>query len=209
MKTEIVDGFTCRVGTTDKIAVAETRRIFRKPGGPREGDVVLDLGAHIGSFSRRALDVGATTVVAVEAEESNCDMFWINVPDSRALLIQGAVTGTTGEAELYLGSTYGHTLTKPIRHRETVTVPTFALTDILDEVNLDFTFVKIDIEGSEYDLGLPEVLPDSVDRLFIEFHQTFGNRPRSHALRQRIVDFGFSPVWESASRSNMEGVFAR
>lgn len=202
-----IDGFWCRPGTTDRYAVAETRRIFRKEGAPQSGDVCLDLGAHIGSFSGRAVSAGAT-VVAVEPEPTNCAMFRINVPDTP--LIEAAVGPYSDEyVDLYLSSTYGHTTTKTNRSRPSIQVPTVSFEELCYAHQP--TFIKIDVEGAEYELGLPRSIPASCDRVFIEFHLTFGNRPLGKALHAAFIDEGWHPLWENGSpdRANMEGVFAR
>ena len=212
----LVDGFHCRFNSTDRYAVAETRRIFRRAGAPREGDVCLDLGAHIGSFTRRALDVGVDSVIAVEPESTNCDLWHLNMSghsgEDRATLIQAAVDGEGGgEIPLFLSSTYGHTTVQTNRSkgRDHVNVPTVAFSDLVNEHAP--TFIKMDVEGAEYSLGLPHGIPPTCDRIFIEFHLTFGNRERGIALRQAFLDSGWSPVWElgSSTKANMEGVYAR
>lgn len=206
---DLVDGYWCRPDTTDKYAIAETRRIFKRPGAPEVGDVCLDLGAHIGSFTGRALSVGATEVVAVEPEPSNCGMFRRNIADYRVTLVEAAVAHEVGETTLFLSSTYGHTTVDTHRNREHVIVPTVAFTELCHDLRP--TFIKMDVEGSEYGLDLPVSIPSSCDRVFIEFHLTFGNRESGKALRQAFLDHGWHPLWESGSgdRANMEGVFAR
>lgn len=206
---DVVDGFFCRPGTADRIAVEDTRRVFRRPGAPELGDVVLDLGAHIGSFTGRALSAGATAVLAVEPDEDNCLMFRTNVSDPRARIIHAAVAPTPGTVDLFLGKTHGHS-TQPHVGGGRPTVSVRAVT--LEELCADLrpTFVKIDIEGAEYDLDLPASIPATTDRVFLEFHLTFGQRPKAVALRQRMADAGWSPLWETNwNRGYVEGVFAR
>lgn len=45
------------------------------------GHAVLDIGAHIGAFSRYAVRRGACAVVAYEPEPSNADLFRHNLRD--------------------------------------------------------------------------------------------------------------------------------
>lgn len=203
-----VDGFWCRVGTADRIAVQDTARLARKPGFPGDGDVVLDLGAHIGSFTKRALTAGATYVLAVEPDPANIEMFKINIAfEPRVGLMHAAVGSHSGSTALYLGKTHGHTTT-PRPGRPKIAVPSVTLANLF--LLEPFTYVKIDVEGAEYDLDLPHSLPSSVDRVFMEFHLTFGNRPKGEALRAEFARAGWAPVWETNWRSAyVEGVFSR
>lgn len=203
------DGFLCRPGSADRIAVEDTRRVFRRPGAPELGDVVLDLGSHIGSFTKRALDAGATAVRAVEPDPGNNEMFRLNVHDPRAELIEAAVAPKHGTATLYLGRTHGHSTQSAVGlGRPTIKVPAFTLEELCATLNP--TYVKIDVEGAEYDIGLPESLPSSVDRVFLEFHLTYGQRPKAEALRKQMADAGWSPLWETNwKRGYVEGVFTR
>lgn len=212
------EGFWYRVGTQDTLSIADTRKLFRHPCAPEPLDVVLDLGAHIGTFTRRALDRGAEFVRAVEPEPANCDLFLKNVTYTadRWDLWQGAAAKTdTGRVDLYLNHNKGtdsHTI-QPIRGREVISVPAWTL----QQLCLDFepTFVKIDIEGGEFSLDIVDSFPASADRLFIEFHffRKKGDRERSATLREQIIhELGFEPVWESRWTPNAwwaEAMFRR
>lgn len=206
---DVVDGFLCRPGTSDRIAVEDTRRIFRKPGAPELGDVVLDLGAHIGSFAGRALNAGAVHVTAVEPEPSNVELLRLNVVDPRLRSVHAAIAPKTGTTTLYTGRTHGHTIV-PRKGRPQVTVPTYTLEDLINGLDLEPTFIKIDIEGGEYGIGLPWNIPRTTDRVFMEFHLTFGQEPQARELRAEFDKAGWSPVWETPWRGGyVEGVYSR
>jgi FkbM family methyltransferase len=204
-------GYKVRPDSADHIAVDDTARVFRKPGAPSLGDSVLDLGAHIGSFTRRCLEAGATKVVAVEPEPGNADMFLVNVPhDTRVSFVRAAVVGPDAPqtASLYVSKTHAHSLERR-PGKSTIEVPTVTLARLFLEA--DFTYVKIDIEGGEYSLDLPDALPDSVDHLFLEFHLTYGRRHDAEVLRSRLDRQGWRALWETSwnGRTYVEGVFAR
>jgi predicted RNA methylase len=86
------DGIWYRDCRGDRLAVRDTAAMFRK-GAVVPGDVCLDLGAHIGAFTVRALAAGAVRVVAVEPMPGNLELFALNVgEDPQVVLLPGAVT---------------------------------------------------------------------------------------------------------------------
>lgn len=192
------DGFWYRPETSDLGAITDTRRIFRRDGAPELLDVVLDLGAHIGTFTGRALNAGAARVRAVEPAPENIKIFKLNVNDPRVELIEAAAcVSETGEETFYLNMAKGsdsHSLTQ-MRGRAPIKVSAVSLAELC----IDFapTYVKIDIEGGEYLLDIVESFPDSADRFFIEFHfQKKGHQEQALQLKKQIMgDLGFSLVW--------------
>ena len=50
----------------------------------RKGDIVVDCGANVGVFTRRALDAGAKLVVAIEPAPDNLECLRRNVADGLA-----------------------------------------------------------------------------------------------------------------------------
>lgn len=137
----------------------------------QDGDVLLDLGAHIGTTSRLALDRGAALVVAVEADPANVTMLRMNLRD-RAVIIPAAVGGTAGRTTFYtradrpyLGSIY------PDSGRRAVKVPRVSFADLLAQYRP--TIVKCDIEFGEYELPELRALPDHVRVLAMEVHIRF------------------------------------
>jgi hypothetical protein len=73
-------------------------------------------------------------------------------------------------------------------------VKTISLEDLCD--GFAPTYVKIDIEGGEYQLDLVESFPDSADRLFIEFHfRRKGDREKALEIKRRLMEeLGFTLV---------------
>lgn len=193
------DGFWIRPDTSDTVSVADTRKMFKKEASVELGDVVLDLGAHIGTFTGRALAAGATRVRAVEPVPDNIALFKMNIDDPRAELWEGAACSSGQDEIIYLNQEKGtdsHSLIVK-RGRAPLTVKTFSLEDMCQ--GLDPTFIKIDIEGGEYMLDILESFPSSADRLFLEYH--FKNktcRPQAEALKKDILaELGFEVVWGS------------
>lgn len=197
------DGFWHRPGTSDLVSISDTRKMFKKEASVELGDVVLDLGAHIGTFTARALAAGAARVRAVEPAPDNTALFRRNVTDPRAELWEGVASlSETGLETIYLvdldknKGTDSHSMIVK-RGRLPLVVQAWSLAELC--AGLDPTFVKVDIEGGEYLLDLVESFPASADRLFIEYHfKNKSNRPQAETLRARLeTELGFRRVWGS------------
>jgi hypothetical protein len=146
---------------------------------------------------------------------SNLEMFGLNVgPDSRVELLAGAVTtGLIGRERLYLAKeieTDSHTMLA-VRGRSYIDVETYNFAELCERVYP--MFVKIDVEGAEYDMEIPASLTPSVQRLFIEWHfKRSGHQQRARALRDELLSQGFSVSWESRWADNVwwvEGMYTR
>ena len=158
-----------RPGTTDRDTTFEVKEYDALGIGP--GDEVLDIGANIGAFSRRALEQGARFVTAVEPHPENYKALKENLTGFPARAVQAAVVGhnVPGGVELFVGGTETTHSTVAYRGRErTITVPAIRFCDLLADV--EPTVVKIDIEGAEYDLDYTD-LPN-VRAIAVEFHMS-------------------------------------
>jgi FkbM family methyltransferase len=121
------------------------------------GDVWLDLGANIGTFTLGVVGFGGT-VVAVECEESNLGLLAENVAlngfEDSVTVVPKAVSMEEGEVELFVctarRNTYRHSL-KMVKNREPVPVQSTTLATLLtDHPNINA--IKLDIEGAEMEI---------------------------------------------------------
>jgi FkbM family methyltransferase len=125
----------------------------------REGDTVLDLGAHIGIFTLAAARrVGqAGKVVAFEASPVNVPILQKNIAvngfEKVATVVAGAVSDASGKSTLYLFDRYGsgqHSLYEKSA-AAAVEVETYSLDDYVARHPVSkIDVMKIDIEGSEW-----------------------------------------------------------
>jgi FkbM family methyltransferase len=148
----------------------------------RPGDVVFDLGAHQGFLAMLAARlVGAAgRVYAFEASPSNCSKMKRNIELNgvrNCTAIHAAVSDHDGTRELshsihdnantYLASS-PYFVNQP-----SVTVPAVSLDDYVRQQELQLPdFVKIDVEGAEYDAlkGAECVLARKRPLLYLETH---------------------------------------
>jgi FkbM family methyltransferase len=203
-----------RPDTHDLKSALEVRSIVRLLD-PHPGDVVLDVGGHIGALSRLCLKAGAR-VIAVEPEPGNLAVLRLNVgrltkemvgpPGGipSAEVVQGALTDdpallANGSVPLYLrGKTHTglHTLVPTPRPNGTVIVPVFSFTAALWHYLP--TILKVDIEGGEWSCQW-ENLPTCVRALHLEMHmippQAHG-RERAPVVHRILLNQGFECIKE-------------
>ena len=126
----------------------------RPPVAVRQGDVVIDGGAHIGTFSRFAFNHGARKVIAFEPDPSNAECLKRNfeeeLGDARMVLVQKALWDRSGVLNLMHGTHSGATKVSEATGLGEGLVPATTIDDALAELKLDrVDFIKLDIEGAE------------------------------------------------------------
>jgi FkbM family methyltransferase len=123
----------------------------------RPGDVVLDCGANVGAYTRRALDAGATLVVAIEPLPENLTClrrnFATEIAAGRVILVPKGVWNHEEFLEIHVnsGSTAAASVVMGRGEREmTVKVPLTTIDQLVQDLKLEqVDFIKMDIEGAE------------------------------------------------------------
>jgi FkbM family methyltransferase len=117
----------------------------------RAGDVVVDLGAHLGSFALPAAAVGCK-VLAVEAAPHAAALLQASATRNgfrNLKVIQAAAADAPGSLEFCPRGPHGHVAT-PLVPLPTIAVPAVTVDEVLLELGWGpVAFVKMDIEGSE------------------------------------------------------------
>lgn len=112
---------------------------------------VLDLGAHVGTFSLLASQLGYQ-VAAVEASPRNAAILQASVQHNhfdRLQLLTVAVSDRDQTLEFIQAGPYGLVAT-PILNAPTITVPAMSVDHILAQLDWPTVdFIKMDVEGSE------------------------------------------------------------
>ena len=119
----------------------------------RTGDVVLDIGGHLGTFTRAALDQGARMVIAFEPEPVNAACFKrtfaAEMKLGRVVLIEAAAMERPGKLRFELQASDNSGMGKITAQGE-VEVEAVTIDDTVERLALDSVdFIKMDIEGSE------------------------------------------------------------
>ncbi len=124
-----------------------------------EDSIVVDVGAHIGSFSLMAARI-AYRVLAFEPEPNNYQMLRKNMELNHARnmsIFEMAVSGVSGYQDIYTfpgGSSADYSLIKRgAASIKTGSVPTISVEEIIKREGLPrIDFLKLDCEGSEHDI---------------------------------------------------------
>lgn len=133
------------------------------------GDVVIDLGAHVASFSMLASTIPSLRIIAVEPLPQNCTLIkkTINENNAKVSLYERIIWSDTGEimpifhgdssfdgrAHEFVGQMNLQNNPVFIEDRKGVNVKTISLEEIFKREKIkECAFLKIDIEGAEFEV---------------------------------------------------------
>jgi FkbM family methyltransferase len=173
--------------------------IYEQESKIKPGDIVLDVGAHIGCFTLKAAkEVGPEgKVVSFEPSSENFRLLSMNVSSndySNAKLFNVAVGSEPGTAKLHLGNRRGTNSLLSDASAEQVgveEVPIRTLDSVADELKLNkVNFMKIDVEGFELEVlkGAQNILSSSHPSIAMETHD-FG--PSEEEIASFLSTFGY------------------
>ena len=193
--------FYCRINKDDfKIMTIHEDDIIKR-FTPKEGDIVVDIGAHIGLYtiisSKR---VGANgKVVAIEAHPGNFEMLNSNIKLNKlnnVIPLNYAVYSKETKVKLYLPSgesgftKYNTIMPNWINTREKFVEVNANTLDYLLQLNEirqeEVNWIKIDVEGAEFEVlkGATNVLSKSKDiAILMELHGP------PHIYRPKVEEF--------------------
>lgn len=156
---------------TTKVWEPYVQKVFK----PQKGDVVIDVGAHIGTYSiPKSIDVGNTgRIIACEPDKQNFTVLEKNVLINKLkniVLIKKAISETNKKIKLV--STKDPMLST-INEKESdgIIVDCTNLDSLISELNLDnVDWIKIDAEGHEISIlyGSKYILEKFKPKLIIE-----------------------------------------
>lgn len=123
----------------------------------KSGDIVLDCGANVGVFTRKALDLGAAKVIAIEPAPENLECLRRNfkreVDAGQVIIYPKGVWHKDDEMELNVDPNNSAADSFVIRRegfRGVAKVPVTTIDKLVTELNLSkVDFIKMDIEGAE------------------------------------------------------------
>ncbi len=149
----------------------------------QRGDIVLDCGAHIGGFTRVALNAGAKKVIAIEPEKANIAAFRRNFEpellSGQVEIVEKGVWETAGKLALHLsGAGDSHSIVVAQVRKEDEAIEVTTLDAIAKALRLPrVDFIKMDIEGSERNAlkGARETLQKWHPRLAISSYHLKGD----------------------------------
>ena len=155
-------GLKAACDTIDVILIYDiySRRVYERAYSPRPGDVVMDVGAHVGFFTLRAAKMVGEEglVVAVEPEPHNFSLLVKNIRLNglgNVVAVRCALSDREGIAELHICGSYSvcHTMRPELFDHDyvgTLEVPTTTMDSLVRGLGLDrLDFIKMDVEGAE------------------------------------------------------------
>jgi FkbM family methyltransferase len=184
--------FNFRPNTTDQeifedVAVANC---YRLPKHFSKDDVLIDIGAHVGSFSYAALSRGAGLVVACEVDPENAAALRTNLSefiDNGRLIVKNIAISRSDlkEQTVYLGEYSGDEEIKNtgglgvIFPQSGQSMPAIGLDALLDEIkprlhNKGVRLLKLDCEGSEWPILMTSKRLHLIQEMCGEFHELGG-----------------------------------
>jgi FkbM family methyltransferase len=215
LKLEWFGGFQIayRKDTADEAVIAHSfdRDIFftgvpeYKPAG---NHVVIDIGAHIGTFSLLASSkVPNGRVYAIEACQDTCNLLWINAALNRASNISVhrlAIVDRRGPVTLHYNSgNWGHSVVKRLS-QWSEQVEGCSLSEFMEDNGIQHCdFMKLNCEGAEFPILLstpPNVLR-KFDRLLVLYHGDLWHRNTPEELLAHLTASGFECNVRNQSRT--------
>ena len=174
---------------------------------PAETDVIVDVGAHIGTFAVLAASkVPRGTVYAIEACEDSFRFLRINAALNRLdnlSLHHLALFDRRGAFPLYYDSgNWGHSVVHQFSRRSEL-VECCTLQQFLDERDIQrCSFIKFNCEGAEFPILLSspsELLRRRVDRMLVLYHCDLWTANTAEDLISHLQASGFQCVVRNRS----------
>jgi FkbM family methyltransferase len=125
---------------------------------PKKGDVLLDIGAHIGRYTLTTAKVVGNEgmVIAVEGHPINFQVLKKNISLNNfknVIALNIAAWHTNCKLNMFVGDTAGHHSVKIDRGLGFVEVEAKAMDDVLKELSLRrVDWIKIDVEVAEFEV---------------------------------------------------------
>ena len=168
-----------RLFTTDDVLFEDIfrRKVYDIYGAPKEGEIVVDAGAHIGLYTIYASRLVGSNgiVIAIEPHPDNFSILLSNIKLNHlrnVIPVNMGIADREGSAKLFVDkkSTTGHSI---IFHRSEnfIEVRCTTLDSLIKKLGLTHVdFIKMDIEGAEYRAlrGCKEILYSNNVKLSIE-----------------------------------------
>lgn len=196
--------YRLRAGTNDRNILNEVlfHQLYNPAGFEiKKGDMVMDIGTHVGIFSLFAAKT-AEKVYSFEPMPENFTMLSENIRLNGAknvVAVSQAVASSAGEKELFIDATNqgGHSLYTHLGTKDSlVTVTTLSLEDVFLRYGIEkVNFLKIDCEGAEYDIlfHCPKEVLAKIEKISMEYHVIDESR-NAVTLKKFLENNNFSVV---------------
>lgn len=196
--------FLVRWNTQDIIAACHVldHNEYRLPDKLSESDVIVDIGAQVGSFAVACLRRGAGRVICFEPEPTNFDLLYRNLEpwQGKAALNRCAVWKHNGHLFLKKaepGYTAKHYTFDPPNDLDQANTPCVTLDTILKRIPSTVRYLKLDCEGAELPILKSVTNLSNVEEVVGEVHYGMlldQEKPTEEWLRRRLGQLGFNAI---------------
>jgi FkbM family methyltransferase len=193
---------------------------------PKQGDIVVDIGAHIGHYTLIASKRVGTNgkVVAIEAHPGNFEMLNRNIKLNRLtniISLNHAVYSKETKVKLYVpgeesGNTIYNTLIsdRATNEEKFVEVNANTLDYLLQSkgIKQEVNWIKIDVEGAEFEVlkGAANILSKSKDiALLIEVHNLTGGKNLYGPIMEFLNSYNFIVEFENSLHGGEKHIIVR
>ena len=170
-------------GLGDQVEQLLKRVYDHRLAGVRNGDTVIDVGGHLGTFTRFAIDRGAALVVAFEPEPTNLaclrKTFQDEIRQKKVLVVPAAAWNKKEELRFEVAEPDANTGMGRIDDSGRLVVQGVTIDETVEELELPrVDFIKMDIEGAErYALeGAGKILAQHGPRMALCIYHRFDDR---------------------------------
>jgi len=171
--------------------------VYEKMWSPKEGDVVVDVGAYVGMFTVKASKLVGDSgkVVAIEPNPKTYVQLAGNTAElNNVILARKAIWTEAGKAKpYYSGTPGGDSILKP--RSNYFYVETITLDNLVDELGLTkIDFIKIDAEGAELEalMGAEKTLKGNVKLSIASYHMSSRGEPEQPKVVSFLQERGFA-----------------
>ena len=149
----------------------------------QDNDVVIDIGAHCGYFGKLCLDKGSKNVFLYEPDESNYNLLLKNLSEYSGWKSNNVAVWKeqTENLKFYTYSEYKNTglnsvfkspYIEPSKIKKVKSVSLDSILSSFERVKV----LKVDVEGSEYDILMNSKLLNKIETIVGEYHNDLTNK---------------------------------
>lgn len=181
---------------------------------PHPDDIIIDVGAHIGTFSMLASKKAPHGMVyAIEACKETFGLLKTNIQAnciSNVSVHHFALSGEKGTTQLFhdtKSGNWGHSITKKMSD-QSESVQTDTLEHFMSDNKINFcNFVKFNCEGAEFDILLkaPPSILQKIDTMLILYHLDLVDSNTDSELLQHLRRADFSTVVRKTEDGGIRG----
>jgi len=192
------DGYSLECYPSDLMAIGETGVLEDyHPNSSfdiKPGDIVFDVGAHMGSFSIYAANKGAH-VFAFEPLPENfkrlCENITLNHMEGKVTAINEGIFYKTGELPFFFDNhnTGGNSIISTDRLQQATNIKVDTIGHYVKQFGLQkIDLLKIDIEGAEYDIfrNLSDEEFKYIEKIVGEYHLSFEHSDNFFSLKKML-----------------------